>query len=148
MNVDSISISFIVHPVSFIDVSIHMNEFPVSMSSVVFPLTYETHLNLHLSITFISGSIRPHLGSITISESSNPLPCISSPCLECIGSSVFSLSLRIVFHVFRNSLLRFIHCKILAISLSKHTLDFIQNIAYSLGLLNESYKLSRLIASP
>jgi len=92
MMVDTVSIGFIVDPFSIINIAINMREFTLAMSSIVLPLA------------LILSTIWPLLNSESISESSNPLSVICGASLESICSSLFSLSIRVVLPVLRDSL--------------------------------------------
>jgi hypothetical protein len=105
MDIDSEAVSFIINPVSFIDVSIYMYEFPMTMSPVILPLA------------FVASTIRPDLSTEPISEPSYPLTSVSCSSLKGVKRSFFSLSRRVVFLISRDCLFRLINSKVLAVSL-------------------------------
>ena len=76
--VDSASISFIVSPVSIIDVTVNMNESTLAMSSVFSPLAR------------VLGTITPSLLSEAIAETTLPLACVDGESLESVGRSLFT----------------------------------------------------------
>lgn len=104
MMIDSIAVRFIVDPITLIDITINMGELTLAVSAIVFPLT------------FIAGAIRPLLLAVTISETSNPFSTICSSSLECVCGALFSLRIRVVWPVLRNSLSAFLHSKVPRIS--------------------------------
>ena len=87
MNVDSLSVSFIIHPVALIDISIDMSELSESMGSIVFP------------ISFIAGSVGPDLLSVAVSEATDPLTSVLSASRIGVSWSLLSFSIGIVRHI-------------------------------------------------
>lgn len=64
MMVDTVSIGFVVDPLSIVDVSVYMDELSFAVSSVVLPLA------------LVLSTIWPLLDTVAVSESSNPFSII------------------------------------------------------------------------
>jgi hypothetical protein len=103
--IDTIPISFIVDPVTIVNVSIDVNELSFAMGSVVLP------------ISIVECTIRPFLLTIAVSEATDPFSVVGGTSLEGVGASLFSFCVWIVRSVFGNSFTRFIDCEISRISL-------------------------------
>merc|ERR1711937_699607 len=100
MGVDSYSISLIIDPVAFVDISVYMSELTLAMSSVIFP------------VSFVLSSICPFLLAKAVTESSLPLTFIGGlPSLESVQRSFLSRSIGIV-DLLTYSLPLFSYCKV------------------------------------
>ena len=117
MNIDTVSVSFIIDPVSLVYISIYMNEFSMTVSTVISPLP------------LVTSTIRPNLYTIPVSESSNPLALICCACFEGVKRTVFSLSLRVIL-LFWYCFSGFFNCEVFAVSLN---------------YINIFYQLTRLV---
>ena len=84
MDIHTVSVSFIIDPVSLVYISIYMNEFSMTVCAVVSPLA------------LIASTVRPNLHTIAVSETSNPLALVSRTCLESVKGTVLSLGLRVI----------------------------------------------------
>ena len=84
MNIDTVSVSFIIDPVSLVYISIYMNEFSMTMCAVVSPLA------------LVASAVRPNLHTVAISEATDPLTLVSRARFESVKGSVLSLGLRVI----------------------------------------------------
>lgn len=82
--VDAWAICFVVCPESVIDVTVHVDETALSVSSVLAPLTR------------IFGTVWPLLLTEAVSEASLPFSCVHSSSLELVRLSLLSWLVRIV----------------------------------------------------
>jgi hypothetical protein len=94
--VDTIPVSFIVDPLSIINISVDVNELALSMSSVILPLP------------FILGSIWPLLDSVAVSEPTNPLSVISSSSFESEGGPLFTFGVGVILSCFGHGFSAFV----------------------------------------
>lgn len=85
--VHAIPVGLVVDPVALIDVSVDMRELALSVRPIVFPLS------------FVPGTVRPLLLSVTISKTSDPFARVCRTCFESVCASLFSLGVRIVWPV-------------------------------------------------
>lgn len=102
MNVDTVTISFVVHPVSLVDITIDVDKLALTMRSVVLP------------VAFVACAIRPDLFAESITETSNPLPQISSSSLKRIEFSILPFCIWVV-NSLANCFLLFIEGEVAAI---------------------------------
>jgi hypothetical protein len=84
MDVDSVAVGFVVDPVSFVDITIYVNELSLPMCSVVLP------------VSFVARPIWPYLFAKAISKAAYPLPLVGSACFKCIEFTFFSFCIWIV----------------------------------------------------
>jgi len=105
MMVDSIAIALVIHPISFIDVTIDVSEFTFAMRSIILPLAD------------VLRAIWPLLFTIAISEATDPLTVIGSTCFESIGISLDPFGMWVVYLVSGHSLTRLFNCEVTRISL-------------------------------
>ena len=87
MDVDTLAIGLVIHPVAFIHISVYVSELAKTMSSVVFP------------VSFIACAIGPDLLSIAIAESTYPLARVFGARRISIGCSLLTLSIWIIWLV-------------------------------------------------
>jgi hypothetical protein len=85
MNVHSVSVGFIVLPLTLEDVSVDVPEFTLATSFIETP------------ISFVTSPIRPDLNSIAVLHVTEPLPFINGPILKDNLSTLFELLLTIVY---------------------------------------------------
>jgi len=111
MVVYTIAISFIVDPVTIVNVAINVDELSFTMGSVVLP------------VSIVERTIWPFLLTVAISEASNPFSVVSGACFESVGASLLSFGIWIVRSIFRNCFTRFINSEISRISLEKKKKD-------------------------
>lgn len=102
MNIDTVTICLIVHPVSLIDIAIDVDELPLTVRSVIFP------------VAFVACTIRPDLFAESITEASNPLPQVSSSSLERVEFSILPFGIWVVNRL-ANGFLLFIEGEVAAI---------------------------------
>ena len=84
MDIHTVSVSFIIDPVSLVYISIYMNEFSMTVCAVVSPLA------------LVASAVRPNLHTVAISEATDPLTLVSSARFESVKGSVLSLGLRVI----------------------------------------------------
>jgi hypothetical protein len=84
VDIHTVSVSFIIDPISLVYISIYMNEFSMTVCAVISPLA------------LIAGTVRPNLHTVAVSETSNPLALVSCTCLESVKGTVLSLGLRVI----------------------------------------------------
>lgn len=109
MNVNTMAISFIIYPVTFVDVAIDMNKFTLAKCTIVLP------------VAFVTSSVWPSLFSNAVTESSYPLADVVCTRLENIDWSFLSLRIRIIRRL-REGFLLFFNSEvstICSLSLSK-----------------------------
>lgn len=94
--VHSITISFVVDPVSIIDIAVNMSELSFTMSPIILPLA------------FVSSTIWPLLNTEAVSETSDPLAVISGSGLEGVCGSLLPFSIGVVSSVFTDGLPGFV----------------------------------------
>lgn len=87
MDIDSLSISLIVDPVSLVDIAIDMSEFTLAMRPIVLP------------VTFIASAVLPGLLSVAVTEPTDPLPCVLCTSRVRVGGSLLTLSIWVIRHV-------------------------------------------------
>jgi hypothetical protein len=73
MVIDTISISFIIHPITIIDVAVNVDELSFAVGSVVFP------------VSVVESAVGPFLFTVAVSEASNPFAVVGGSCFECVG---------------------------------------------------------------
>lgn len=102
MNVDTVTICLIVHPVSLINIAIDVDELPLTVRSVIFP------------VAFVACTIRPNLFAESITKAANPLPQVSSSSLERVEFSILPFGIWVVNRL-ANGFLLFIEGEVAAI---------------------------------
>ena len=70
-----------------------------------------------LKITFVAGAVRPDLDAETVSETTDPLSCVSGTSLEGVHGSLFTFGVGIISLLVGDSLFRLIDCEVFAICL-------------------------------
>lgn len=84
VNVDSLAVGLVVHPVAFVDVAVDMGKLTEALSSVVLP------------VALIACAVGPDLLSIAISEATDPLTSICGSGLISVCGPLLPLCLRVV----------------------------------------------------
>jgi len=84
VDVDSLAVGLVVHPVAFVDVAVDMGELAEALGSVVLP------------VALIACAVGPDLLSIAISEATDPLTSICGSGLISVCGPLLALRLRVV----------------------------------------------------
>jgi len=121
MDVDSLAVGLVVHPVALVDVTVDMGELSEALGSVILP------------VALIAGTIGPDLLSIAVSETTDPLASIGGSSLISVCWTLLSLRLRVVRSI----------CD----GLSQLDLGEIPAVG-ALGLLDEGDLLASRVPSP
>lgn len=91
VDVDSLSVRFVIHPVAFVYVSVNVSELAEPVSPIVLP------------VSFVTGAIGPDLLSIAITEAAHPLTRVLRPRRVRVCGTLLATGVRVERHV-RNRL--------------------------------------------
>ena len=140
MGVCSLSLCFIIYPMTFIDITISMDQLSLSVCFIVSPLS------------FVSGTIRPKLCSYSISHVIEPLSIVSCTIFHCnwtfLDSSV-SINVVIRFGSYLDILIQWFHLLLGTITILLSVVYLAtykkSKLVYQFKFLNFGFSHSQLI---
>ena len=84
MSVDSVAVRFVVLPLAFVEISVHVDELAFAVRAI------------HIPLAHILCAVWPSLSAKTFSILASPFSLENSTCFECVGFSLLDGQGRIV----------------------------------------------------